>query len=97
MKKRKNHSPEFKAKVALEAIRDEMTLAELSIMPSSWTAAAAVTEAENSMGVYVLRLFFEPFGRPPWPLVKRPEVSRVEVALSIGSPSKILVSNVTIV
>ncbi len=30
MKKRKNHSPEFKAKAALEAIRDEMTLAELS-------------------------------------------------------------------
>ena len=30
MKKRKNHSPEFKAKVALEAIRDELTLAELS-------------------------------------------------------------------
>jgi transposase-like protein len=30
MKKRKNHSPEFKAKVALEAIREEMPLAELS-------------------------------------------------------------------
>ena len=30
MKKRKNHSPEFKAKVALEAIREEMTLAVLS-------------------------------------------------------------------
>ena len=30
MKKRKNHSPEFRARVALEAIRDEMTLAELS-------------------------------------------------------------------
>ena len=30
MTKRKNHSPDFKAKVALEAIRDEMTLAELS-------------------------------------------------------------------
>ena len=30
MKKRKNHSPEFKAKVALEAIREEMTPAELS-------------------------------------------------------------------
>jgi hypothetical protein len=30
MKKRKNHSPEFKAEVALEAIREEMTLAELS-------------------------------------------------------------------
>ncbi len=29
MKKRKNHSPEFKAKVALEAIREEMTLAQL--------------------------------------------------------------------
>ena len=30
MKKRKNHSPDFKAKVALEAIREELTLAELS-------------------------------------------------------------------
>ena len=30
MKKQKNHSPEFKAKVALEAIREEKTLAELS-------------------------------------------------------------------
>ena len=30
MNKRKNHSPEFKAKVALEAIREELTLAELS-------------------------------------------------------------------
>jgi len=30
MTKRKNHSREFKAKVALEAIREEMTMAELS-------------------------------------------------------------------
>lgn len=30
MIKRKNHAPEFKAKVALEAIREEMTLSELS-------------------------------------------------------------------
>ena len=30
MKKRKNNSPEFKAKAALEVIRQEMTLAELS-------------------------------------------------------------------
>ncbi len=30
MKKRKNHSSEFKARVALEAIREEMTLAKLS-------------------------------------------------------------------
>ncbi len=30
MTKRKNHSPDFKAKVALEAIRKEMTMADLS-------------------------------------------------------------------
>ena len=30
MKKRKNHSPEFKARVALETIREEMALAALS-------------------------------------------------------------------
>ena len=30
MTKRKNHWPEFKARVVLEAIREEMTLAELS-------------------------------------------------------------------
>lgn len=30
MKKRKNHSPEFKAKVALEAIKEQKTIAELA-------------------------------------------------------------------
>ncbi len=47
MTKRKNHSPEFKAKVALEALREEMTLAELSkkygvhaTQISSWKRAA---------------------------------------------------------
>ena len=30
MSKRKNHSPEFKAKVALEALKGERTVAELS-------------------------------------------------------------------
>ncbi|NHQ75999.1 IS3 family transposase [Roseovarius gahaiensis] len=47
MAKRKTHTPEFKAKVALEAIREEMTLAELSkkygVHPnqiSTWKRAA---------------------------------------------------------
>ena len=47
MTKRKNHSAEFKAKVALEAIREELTLAELSKkygvhpnMISGWKRAA---------------------------------------------------------
>jgi len=47
MTKRKNHSPDFKARVALEAIREEMTLAELSkkygVHPtqvSTWKRAA---------------------------------------------------------
>jgi len=30
MTKRKSHSPDFKVRVALEAIREEMTMAELS-------------------------------------------------------------------
>ena len=48
MMKRKNHAPEFKAKVALEAIREEMTLSELSkkygvhaTQISTWKRAAA--------------------------------------------------------
>ena len=47
MTKRKNHSPDFKTKVSLEAIREEMTLAELSkkygVHPTqigSWKRAA---------------------------------------------------------
>jgi transposase len=47
MTKRKNHAPEFKAKVALEAIREEMTLSELSkkfgvhaTQVSTWKRAA---------------------------------------------------------
>lgn len=47
MAKRKAHSPDFQAKVALEAIREEMTLAELSkkygVHPnqiSTWKRAA---------------------------------------------------------
>lgn len=47
MTKRKNHSPEFKTRVALEAIREDMTLAELSkkygvhpIQIGTWKRAA---------------------------------------------------------
>lgn len=46
MSKRKNHSPDFKAKVALEALKDERTLAEsasqFSVHPTmihSWNRA----------------------------------------------------------
>ncbi|MEM9969126.1 MAG: transposase [Pseudomonadota bacterium] len=52
MAKGKNHSPEFKAKVALEANREEMTLAELSKkygvypnMISTWKRAAIATKS----------------------------------------------------
>jgi len=54
MTKRKNHSPEFKAKVALEAIREELTLAELSKkysvhpnMISGWKRAAIANMASG--------------------------------------------------
>ena len=52
MTKRKNHSPDFKAKVALEAIREEMTMAELAkkygVHPTqigTWKRAAIDTMA----------------------------------------------------
>jgi transposase len=52
MTKRKNHAPEFKAKIALEAIRKEMTIAELSkkfglqaTRISAWKRAATANMA----------------------------------------------------
>lgn len=52
MAKRKNHSPDFKAKVALEAIREDLTLAELSKkygvhpnMISAWKRSAIANMA----------------------------------------------------
>lgn len=54
MAKRKNYSAEFKAKVALEAIREELTLAELSRkygvhpnMISGWKRAVIANMAQT--------------------------------------------------
>ena len=62
MMKRKNHAPEFKAKVAVEVIREEMTLSDLSkkygvyaTQISTWkraaieNMAAAFTNAEQRL------------------------------------------------
>jgi len=38
MTKRKNHSPDFKAKVALEAIREEMTMANRNTLKQHFRA-----------------------------------------------------------
>jgi len=53
MTKRKRHSAEFKARVALDAIREELTLAELSAkhgvhpnMISTWKRAAIKNMAD---------------------------------------------------
>jgi len=53
MTKRKNHSAEFKAKVALESLREEMTLSELSRkygvhpnMISTWKRAVIANMAQ---------------------------------------------------
>ncbi len=53
MTKRKRHSAEFKARVALDAIREELTLAELSAkhgvhpnMISAWKRAAIKNMAD---------------------------------------------------
>ena len=55
MSKRKNHSPEFKAKVALEALKGERTVAELAsqfgvppTMIHSWKRALL----EGASGVF---------------------------------------------
>jgi len=54
MTKRKTHSPDFKAKVVLEAIREDLTLAELSkkygVHPTwigTWKRAAIKTMASG--------------------------------------------------
>jgi len=54
MTKRKRHSAEFKARVALDAIREELTLAELSAkhgvhpnMISAWKRAAIKNMADT--------------------------------------------------
>ncbi|QCO57103.1 hypothetical protein EOK75_15095 (plasmid) [Pseudorhodobacter turbinis] len=43
MTKRKNHSPDFKAKAALEAIREKITMAELSKKTTQALAGSAAT------------------------------------------------------
>jgi transposase len=57
MTKRKRYSPEFKARVALEAIREELTLAELAkkhgvhpTMISGWKRAAIENMASAFSG-----------------------------------------------
>lgn len=56
MKKRKNHSPEFKAKVALAGIREEQTLAELSkqygVHPTQIGTTSACSDREHGNGFY---------------------------------------------
>ena len=71
MTKRKNHSAEFKARVALDAIREELTLTELakehgvhSGQSSTWKRAAL----DNMVSAFTKR------GSDP-----RPEISMAEV------------------
>ena len=84
MKKRKNHSPEFKAKVALEAIREEMTLAELSKkygvhanQISTWKRAAI----ENMSSAFTRR------GAAPEQVVERDFLAAASVQL-LGTRGK---------
>ena len=74
MTKRKNHSAEFKARVALDAIRGEMTLAELSKkygvhsgQISTWKRAAL----DNMTSAFQRR------GRDPEPEVSAAEVEKL--------------------
>jgi transposase len=74
MTKRKNHSAEFKARVALDAIREEMTLSELSKkygvhsgQISTWKRAAL----DNMTSA------FERRGRDPAPEVSAAEVEKL--------------------
>jgi transposase len=74
MTKRKNHSAEFKARVALDAIREELTLAELAkkhdVQPgqiSTWKRSAL----ENMVSAFTKR------GSDPEPKISIAEVEKL--------------------
>ncbi len=74
MTKRKNHSADFKAKVALEAIRKEMTLAEVSkkfgvhaTQISTWKRAAI----QNMASAFTRR------GGDPGPAISTAEIDKL--------------------
>jgi transposase-like protein len=75
MTKRKNHSPEFNAKVALEAIREEMTLAELSkkygVHPTqigTWKRAA-IENMASAFKLHMQRVFGFDTAAVPEPVI----------------------------
>jgi transposase len=74
MTKRKNHSAEFKARVALDAIREEMTLAELSKkygVHSGQISTWKRTALDNMTSAFQRR------GRDPEPAVSAAEVEKL--------------------
>ena len=82
MKKRKNLSPEFKGKVALEAIREEMTLAELYKKYGSNVGQRSVKQRSLSRSFTAKPRLLKTADLMIWRLQKLKRVLRTPIHLS---------------
>ena len=80
MTKSKNHSAEFKARVALDALREEMTLAELS---NNYGVYASQISTCKRVALNNMTSAFQRRGRDPEPEVIAAEVEKLHSKIGL--------------